>query len=137
MIVSRDELYRLVWETPMVRLGQQIGISGNGLAKICRRLDVPYPPRGWWAKKGAGNRVLIAPLPEKRTPVPERVEITRTPAATNGLRQAIRDMQDRLPEIIVPERLNRPHPLIAGWLSNTRQLREEARRERNPLKRRT
>lgn len=33
----------------MSRLSERFGLSGNGLAKICRRLDVPYPPRGYWA----------------------------------------------------------------------------------------
>ena len=45
-IVGREDLYRLVWETPMSRLGAHYGISGNGLKKICDRLQVPYPPRG-------------------------------------------------------------------------------------------
>jgi hypothetical protein len=44
--VSRDELYQLVWETPMMHLGGRYGLSGNGLKKICDRLEVPYPPRG-------------------------------------------------------------------------------------------
>jgi hypothetical protein len=46
VVVTRDDLYRQVWETPMSRLGEQYGITGNGLAKICERLKVPYPPRG-------------------------------------------------------------------------------------------
>jgi hypothetical protein len=44
--ISREELYRQVWATPMSRLGMQYSISGNGLKKICVRLNVPYPPRG-------------------------------------------------------------------------------------------
>ena len=44
--VSREDLYRQVWETPMLRLGKRYGISGNGLKKICDRLQVPYPPLG-------------------------------------------------------------------------------------------
>jgi hypothetical protein len=39
--ISRTELYARVWQTPMTRLGLELGISGNGLAKICQRLDVP------------------------------------------------------------------------------------------------
>ena len=43
IIVNRDEFTRQVWETPMVRLAAQYGISGKGLAKICDRLNIPYP----------------------------------------------------------------------------------------------
>ena len=49
--LTREELYRQVWEIPMSRLAKEYGLSDTGLAKICRRLDVPYPPRGHWAKK--------------------------------------------------------------------------------------
>jgi hypothetical protein len=29
--ITREELYRQVWETPMFRLGQTFGVTGNGL----------------------------------------------------------------------------------------------------------
>jgi hypothetical protein len=29
----------------MIRLAEEFGITGNGLAKVCDRLDVPYPLR--------------------------------------------------------------------------------------------
>lgn len=48
--LTRAELYERVWRTPMSRLAVEFGITGNGLAKICSRLNVPlnvpYPPRG-------------------------------------------------------------------------------------------
>jgi hypothetical protein len=53
--LTREELYRRVWEKPMVRLAEQYGISGNGLAKICDRLSIPYPPRGFWARMTVGK----------------------------------------------------------------------------------
>jgi len=49
-IVTREELYRQVWETPMSRLAERCGLSGSGLKKICGRLHVPCPPRGCWTK---------------------------------------------------------------------------------------
>jgi hypothetical protein len=61
---TREELYRQVWTTPMSRLGTHYGVSGNGLKKICVRLKVPYPPRGYWAKLSAGKSVRQTPLPE-------------------------------------------------------------------------
>jgi hypothetical protein len=41
----------------MMQLASEYGISGNGLAKICRKLAVPYPGRGYWARKAAGQKV--------------------------------------------------------------------------------
>ena len=66
-VVGREELYRLVWERPMSRLGTDYGISGNGLKKICDRLNVPYPPRGYWAKLSAGKSVTQTPLRSRRS----------------------------------------------------------------------
>ncbi len=40
-IVIRDELYWQVWKSPMIRLAAQYGLSGNRLAKICDRLNIP------------------------------------------------------------------------------------------------
>jgi len=40
-IVSRQDLYAQVWQTPIMQLAEQYGISGNGLAKICKRLVIP------------------------------------------------------------------------------------------------
>jgi hypothetical protein len=77
--VSREELYVLVWKTPMSRLGAEFGITGNGLAKMCDRLEVPYPPRGYWAKKEAGKPVVTFKLPTRSDGIPEWVDIHPTP----------------------------------------------------------
>jgi hypothetical protein len=69
--VSRQELYKQVWETPMMRLGKQYGISGNGLKKICRRLKIPFPPPGYWAKLQFGKPVKLTPLPDADVNTPE------------------------------------------------------------------
>ena len=64
--IQREELYRQVWTTPMSRLAKTYGITGNGLAKVCDRLKVPYPPRGYWAKKAAGKKVVQDPATRTR-----------------------------------------------------------------------
>ena len=68
--VTREELHALVWQKPMIHLAEQFGISGNGLAKISDRLNVPYPPRGYWAKREAGKPVFFgqASTPHKWDP---------------------------------------------------------------------
>jgi hypothetical protein len=48
--IKRSELYRLVWQEPMIQLAKSFAISDVGLAKICRKHDIPRPPRGYWAK---------------------------------------------------------------------------------------
>ena len=52
---DRDELYGEVWSTPMKNLAKEYSISDVGLAKVCRKLMIPLPGRGYWAKKEAGQ----------------------------------------------------------------------------------
>lgn len=58
--VTREELYKMVWEKPLTWLAAEFGITGNGLAKVCDRLDVPYPPRGYTAEEIARRREISA-----------------------------------------------------------------------------
>lgn len=61
--LAREELFDRVWSLPMSRLAAEWGLSGNGLAKACRRLQIPVPPRGYWAKKAASKKVRRPKLP--------------------------------------------------------------------------
>jgi len=42
---DREELYRKVWEQPMLRVAEQYGVSSVALGKVCRKLSVPIPGR--------------------------------------------------------------------------------------------
>lgn len=76
---NRDELYEEVWTTPMQTLAKKYGISDVGLAKTCRKMLIPLPGRGYWARKEAGQKVERLALPplkerivlQKPTPRPE------------------------------------------------------------------
>lgn len=130
--MHREELYRLVWETPMSRLAKDYGITDSGLAKICRRLKVPYPPRGWWAKQAAGHKVKIEPLPPAeggefqvirgRRPRPE--PRPKLDAKTEAKIEAAAKVT-----IKVPDRLVKPHPLVVSWLAEHERRKAEVRRD--------
>ena len=45
-----QQLYEQVWQQPVSKLALTYGISHVALAKVCRRLKVPLPGRGYWAK---------------------------------------------------------------------------------------
>jgi hypothetical protein len=59
---DREKLYREIWSEPIQRVARRYRMSDTGLAKICERLFIPRPPRGYWAKKAAGKPV--SPVPE-------------------------------------------------------------------------
>ncbi len=61
--LNREDLYEKVWTMPGSKLSEEFGISDVAIAKRCRKLNIPRPPRGYWAKIEAGKRVKREPLP--------------------------------------------------------------------------
>ena len=61
---ERTVLYKEVWSEPMRVVAARYGISDVMLKKICRKLEVPTPPRGYWAKIKAGQTILTPSLPK-------------------------------------------------------------------------
>jgi hypothetical protein len=135
--LSREELYAAVWETPMSRLADQYGISDNGLAKICRREDIPYPPRGYWAKHAVGkapersslskNNRASRPITIYPTPRPEP-----PPDLPVDVRRQIEGIHADASSIAVSERLVKPHAIISAWLTDHEERKRRARQERDP-----
>jgi hypothetical protein len=60
---ERTKLYEEIWTDPVVAVAKRYGISDVGLRKICKRLGVPLPPAGHWAKVYAGKTVKRPSLP--------------------------------------------------------------------------
>jgi hypothetical protein len=90
---DREELYAEVWERPLVKIAPKYGISAVALGKVCEKLQIPLPGRGYWAKKEFGKPVERLPLPEgKDLPIVHRFKFAspedpsspaaKTPAAS-------------------------------------------------------
>lgn len=133
--VNREELYAQVWAIPMRRLATQYGLSDNGLAKVCRRLDVPYPARGHWARKAAGKKVNQTPLPAVRQGTPTQVTITPSvpapppPQMSPELQEAIAAARRLTAGLRVPSRLIHPHRVVAGWINERERWFEQNKRD--------
>lgn len=66
LIVSREELYRMLWAEPATTVAARLGVSDRYLnQKVCPRLGVPVPPPGYWSKRAAGRAPPAPPLPER------------------------------------------------------------------------
>jgi len=59
---DRERLYEEVWNEPTQKVAKLYGVSDVAIAKACALLDIPKPPRGYWAKKAAGRKLPIRPL---------------------------------------------------------------------------
>jgi|GEM_PF-676800 len=58
----RQQLFEEVWSLPTQKVATQHGVSDVAIAKTCKRLEIPKPPRGYWAKKAAGLAVPERPI---------------------------------------------------------------------------
>lgn len=105
--LSREELYKQIWKTPARVLAEQFDISDVGLAKACKRMGIPRPPRGYWARKEAGKSVTSVPLPPAKPTDKLFVEFRR---ATHPKRPTTprRD----LIQAEVFQSFHEPHPLV-------------------------
>lgn len=75
--LSREELFALVWEKPTQEVAKELGVSDVAIAKLCARLQVPKPPRGYWARVQSGQTPKRPPLAAFR----EEVDRKRREAA--------------------------------------------------------
>lgn len=140
VLVSRHDLYAQVWQTPMHKLGEHYGISGNGLAKICRRLAIPYPGRGYWARKAAGQKLKQPRLPDATDGIPLQVTISPSlpppspPQLSPDLQDKITAARKLTSRIVVSTRMARPHPIIANWLEEHKRRRQDIwHRQNSPV----
>lgn len=97
--LTREQLYEKIWSAPTTQVAAEFGISDVALAKRCKKLNVPKPALGYWAKVAAGQK------PEK-TPLP--------PTAAEAFVQAA---EKPLPKTLyLPETTNHLHPMAAELL---------------------
>jgi hypothetical protein len=134
--LTRKELYDRVWASPMTKLAAEFGISDVGLIKICKRLDVPRPPQGHWAKKAAGKKVGHVPLREPKDGTPQSATISPTPppdpaaVLPKEVEAKVEAARKEVAKVPVPDKLLRPHPIVAGWIAERDESRRKAREER-------
>lgn len=120
--LERKKLYAQVWSQPMSKLAPTYGISDVMLKKICRQLNIPTPPRGYWAKVQNNIRVDKTKLPkakigqateywiQKRDLVSPKTENIEEKFSEEAL-QVLTKIKAKKP-IKVAKRLALPHPLV-------------------------
>lgn len=91
--LSRAQMHALVWERPVRTIAEELGLSDVGLKKICKRHAVPTPPRGYWARVQAGQRLRRAPLPALKD---ARLETIQFMSCESSLPEAAREDIEKL-----------------------------------------
>lgn len=127
--MKRSELYALVWGKPVTKLAKELGVSDVGLAKACRRHDIPIPPRGHWTKLQFGKTSPQIPLPARDQD--EEVQLTiQTPREiarkerSRALVKAVERVAEELPppSFEISAKLDKQHPLVKATRAYLHQL---------------
>jgi len=101
----------------MVRLAKKYELSDVGLAKMCRRYNIPRPYPGYWAKKESGVRTTPTPLPEPEENSEIRFQLRNDgrilrPEVRAAIKKEILKEDSKKQEIKVGENLRQTHPLV-------------------------
>ena len=80
---DRAKLLDEVWTEAVTIVAPRYQLSDVGLKKLCGRLQIPTPPRGYWTRLKAGKSV--PPRPKLREYVGHPMNLFRTQARTPRL----------------------------------------------------
>ena len=115
---ERVKPYQEVWTEAVTIVAKRYGISDVALRKICKKLAVPLPPLGYWAKLAAGKKPPTPPLPKYSGPaeIVRRRYVSDAPVEPDPEHLVARREFESRPEnrIVVSDTLDRPHALVAA-----------------------
>jgi hypothetical protein len=118
-ILTRKDLYDLVWSAPLSSLMKKYDTSYSELHKICSERNIPLPKAGYWQKLQHGKPVQVKTLPEEYS---DKVQIellireansTKSKKSASTLRGSTKSTSTKSkPTLKVPTKLHNPDPLI-------------------------
>lgn len=89
----------MVWERPTQEVAKELGVSDVAIGKLCIRLQVPKPPRGYWARVQSGQTPRRPPLGAFR----EELERHRQEVARERAAEALTKLQQQFYEVALSD----------------------------------
>lgn len=138
---DREKLYKEVWSKPVSKVAKHYDVSDVAIAKVCRKMHIPVPGRGYWAKQQSGQKLKKTPLPKfkdcptvrryhrNKPVVQEEKEIERLVPEAFTLQDQLLE-QEALPEMNItydPE-----IKLTNQYVKNTKKKLKESKKRRSP-----
>lgn len=117
-VYYRETLYKEVWAKPLQHVAKRYGVSDVALAKACRKLGVPLPGRGYWARVAAGHELERPPLPPLEDGQPEhlyshyREKVDKAPSYGEEAVRLLEREKDPAFAVTVCDAPTDPHPLV-------------------------
>ncbi len=153
IIVTREELYDLIWTKPVTQVAKDFGVSDVWISKACTKARIPRPNRGYWAKLQSGKKSDRASLPASLLlqsdliqirqgsrygtvePRPTDEEIVATPEPSPPVfDESIEDFTRRISDAVGVVRMSTTmrdmHPAISRALEEDERRKEAQRNSR-------
>lgn len=73
--LTRRQLMDRVWRAPLGQIAAELGMTANGLAKLCDRLAIPRPARTYWHRPHADRAALRPELPPAPPDAGETIQL--------------------------------------------------------------
>ena len=115
--LTRKQLYELAWKKPMMHIAKDFGFSDRGLGKLRTKYEIPIPPRGYWMRLKAGQKIKIPTLKKIDWCSDDKVIVdSKDPESKNTeLSEKIKQEKDTLNTIIFDKKSQKYHPLVKSW----------------------
>jgi hypothetical protein len=129
LIITRQQLYDMVWAESLSAIVKKYQLSYSELRKILDDMVIPIPENGHWSKLKFGKQVEIKPLSEDYTGINE-VELREKELSNGEFKNKDTNpsgkIQDNKSDDLykVPEKLSKPDILIV----NTKEFYDAVRR---------
>src|SRR5271155_3252097 len=109
----------------MRKLANELGYSDVGLAKLCRRHQIPTPGLGYWRRVELGHKPARSPLPLVEQATPYRIELVlRDPVLSEG---------KAVPQEVPVIRVHSDRPISHPLARRSERLLKNARRDEKGL----
>jgi hypothetical protein len=120
----------------MTKVAVRYKVSGSFLARVCERLNVPRPARGYWAQLEVGKAPTKPSLPDALPG--DEIEWARGAPSTRRAPRALPKPPERIAAAQTPQKVRHrgPHPLIEGARGFFDGSREAESGHLRPTKRR-
>lgn len=135
-IYKRSNLYEEVWKQPITKIAKIYSVSDSAIHKICKALNVPTPPAGYWSRVRARKTVKKMPLPkgnyrEQKTGL--RSETIKLSQEEDGILKFLDDENRTLvlaiaDQIILPHEDSRMHSKIIAHRKKVSKWQKELKK---------
>ncbi|MFC0214416.1 hypothetical protein ACFFK0_18460 [Paenibacillus chartarius] len=136
-IYDREILYKEVWEIPVTEVAKRYKVSDVTIHKVCKSLDIPSPPAGYWAKLRVGKPVVKTPLPMSSKPAKKTGVRTGTEYTPQFEKETLAFLSEEERDVVlsvatqirIPDENAKMHPTIVAHRKAVMEWKKKRREQ--------